>query len=117
MRNSCLGVSIISYKCIRCGCLIILRIWISLATLSMSATSEIFSFSRIFIATFSPVIMCVPSLTFPKVPLPILFPISFRLNFIDYLIKLLSKITLNYLFVYNYQYYSNLCALYSKKHK
>lgn len=74
MRNSCLGVSMISYSWIMLGCLINLRIWISLETRSTSATSMIFSFSRIFMATFSPVGMWVADLTFPKVPFPNVFP-------------------------------------------
>lgn len=44
--------------------------WIYLETLSTSATSTILSFSKILIATFSPVGTCIPSLTFPNVPLP-----------------------------------------------
>lgn len=52
------------------GCLTFLRILISLVTLSTSLLSLILSFSRIFIATFSPVIVWVPILTLPKVPDP-----------------------------------------------
>ena len=47
---------------------------ISLETLSTSATSTIFFFSKIFIATFSPVLTCTPSFTFPKVPCPMTLP-------------------------------------------
>ena len=52
------------------GCLTILRIWISLVTLSTSDWSLILSFSRILMATFSPVIKWVPNLTLPNVPWP-----------------------------------------------
>ena len=52
------------------GCLTILRIWISLVTLSTSDWSFILSFSRILIATFSPVIKWVPNRTLPNVPWP-----------------------------------------------
>lgn len=69
-RNRCLGVSIISYNWMILGCRMSLSMWISRATLSTSATSMILSFSRILIATFSPLGMCMPSLTLPKVPLP-----------------------------------------------
>ena len=65
----------ISYNWIIFGCLVSLRIWISLETLSTSATSEILSFSRIFTATLSPVRIWVPFLTFPNVPSPIVLPI------------------------------------------
>jgi len=58
------------------GCLTILRIWISRVTLSTSDWSLILSFYSILIATFSPVIRCVPSLTLPKVPWPKDFPIK-----------------------------------------
>lgn len=74
IRNSCLGVSMISYSWMMLGCLISLRMWISRETRSTSATSIIFSFSRILIATFSPVGMWVADLTFPKVPFPNVFP-------------------------------------------
>ena len=43
---------------------------ISLVTRSTSPLSFIRSFSRILIATFSPVIVCVPILTLPNVPDP-----------------------------------------------
>ena len=67
------------------GCLMSLRILISLVTLSTSASSVILSFSRILTATykmivkivfitFSSVKIWVPSLTLPKVPSPIAFP-------------------------------------------
>ena len=46
------------------------KIEISLVTRSTSALSLILSFSRIFIATCSPVIVCVPMRTLPKVPCP-----------------------------------------------
>lgn len=59
-----------SYSWMTLGCLTILRIWISLVTLSTSDWSLILSFSRILIATFSPVIKCVPNLTLPNVPCP-----------------------------------------------
>jgi len=60
---------------------------ISLATRSTSAMSEILSFSRILTATyiqiefksihtFSPVKMCFPSFTLPKVPSPTDVPMS-----------------------------------------
>ena len=55
------------------GWRISLRMWISLATLSTSETSVMRSFSRILMATFSPVKSCVPNFTFPKVPSPIDF--------------------------------------------
>ena len=51
-----------------------LRIWISLETLSTSVTSMILSFSKIFIATVSPVSVCFPFFTLPNVPSPIVFP-------------------------------------------
>jgi len=47
---------------------------ISLDTLYTSATSIIFYLTRILIATFSPVRVWVASLTFPKVPSPIVLP-------------------------------------------
>ena len=52
------------------GCLTFLRMLISLVTRSTSLLSFILSFSRIFIATCSPVIVCVPMRTLPKVPCP-----------------------------------------------
>ena len=76
MRKSCLGVSMISYSWMMLGCRISFRMWISRDTRSTSATSIIFSFSRIFIATFSPVGMCVADFTFPNVPFPSVFPAS-----------------------------------------
>jgi hypothetical protein len=57
------------------GCLISLSICIYLDTLSTSATSIIFYLTRILIATLYPVRVCVPSLTFPNVPYPIVLPI------------------------------------------
>lgn len=42
----------------------------------MSACSTIFSFCKVLTATFSPVGICTPNLTLPKVPSPILLPIS-----------------------------------------
>lgn len=66
------------------GCLMSFKIWISLATLSTSATSEILSFSKILTATyswlwlgghtFSPVMVWLPNFTLPKVPSPIVLP-------------------------------------------
>ena len=56
------------------GCLISLRIWIYLDTLSTSATSIIFYFTNIFIATFYPVNVCVANFTLPNVPSPIVLP-------------------------------------------
>ena len=50
------------------------KMWISRITRVMSAWSLIFSFSRILIATFSMVNWCIPSLTLPKVPDPIVLP-------------------------------------------
>jgi hypothetical protein len=47
---------------------------ISLDTLSTSATSRILDFSNILTATFAFVKICVPILTLPKVPSPIVFP-------------------------------------------
>jgi hypothetical protein len=52
------------------GCLTILRIWISRVTLSTSDWSLILSFSKILMATFSPVIKWVPRRTLPNVPWP-----------------------------------------------
>ena len=51
--------------------LVILRIWSYRETLSTSVTSLIFSFSRILMATGSLVVLWIASLTFPKVPFPI----------------------------------------------
>ena len=68
----------------------ILRMWISLVTLSTSDWSLILSFSKILIATFSPVSTCVPSLTFPKVPCPSDLPLSNRRRLINFLVKLLT---------------------------
>ena len=48
---------------------------ISLLILSISDWSLILSFSKILIATLSPVTMCVPYLTLPNVPLPFVLPI------------------------------------------
>lgn len=59
-----------SYSWMTFGCLTIFKMWISRVTLSTSLWSLILSFSKIFIATFSPVIRWVPSLTLPKVPCP-----------------------------------------------
>ena len=47
---------------------------ISLLTLSTSATSTIFDFSKIFTATLALVSICIPILTFPNVPSPIVLP-------------------------------------------
>lgn len=74
MRNSCLGVSMISYNWMMLGCLISFRMWISRDTRYTSATSTIFSFSRILTATFSPVRIWMAALTLPKVPLPRVLP-------------------------------------------
>lgn len=57
------------------GCLSNFKICSSLETRSTSVTSMILSFSSILIATFSPVKICLPILTLPKVPSPIVFPI------------------------------------------
>jgi len=59
-----------SYSWITFGCLTFLRMLISRVTLSTSPLSLMRSFSRILMATFSPEIVCVPILTFPKVPEP-----------------------------------------------
>ena len=50
------------------GCLISFKICIYLDTLYTSATSIIFYLTSIFIATFSPVNVCVASFTLPNVP-------------------------------------------------
>lgn len=52
------------------GCRTFLRMLISRVTRSTSPLSFIRSFSRILIATFSPVIVWVPILTLPNVPDP-----------------------------------------------
>ena len=61
---------ITSYSWTTCGCLVFLRMLISLVTRSMSDRSFIFSFSRILMATGSLVIVWVPNRTLPKVPYP-----------------------------------------------
>lgn len=53
------------------GCLAFLRIAISRSTLILSAYVCILFLWSIFMATSSPVRMCLPSFTFPKVPFPI----------------------------------------------
>jgi len=55
-------------------CLNNFKIWISLDTLSTSETSIILSFSRILMATFSPVNIWVATFTFPNVPSPKFLP-------------------------------------------
>jgi hypothetical protein len=60
------------------GCLINFKIWIYLLTLYTSATSTIFYFYKIFIATFYPVKVCVAAFTLPKVPFPRVFPNRIR---------------------------------------
>ena len=71
------GVSIISYNYIILGWLINFKIWISLATLSTSATSIIRLFYNILMATYSEVKMWIAFLTFPNVPSPIVFSIKY----------------------------------------
>ena len=51
-----------------------LRMEISRLTRSTSAGSTMRLFSRILMATFSPVMMCVPIRTLPKVPSPNVLP-------------------------------------------
>mmetsp|Transcript_27182 Transcript_27182/g.33812 ORF Transcript_27182/g.33812 Transcript_27182/m.33812 type:complete len:303 (+) Transcript_27182:888-1796(+) len=63
-----------SYNWTTLGCLTRFKIVISRLIRSKSAASLIFSFSRIFIATFSLVGSCVPCLTLPNVPLPFVLP-------------------------------------------
>jgi hypothetical protein len=58
------------------GWRISLSICIYLLTLYTSATSMIFYFYKILIATFSPVKVCVAALTLPNVPLPKVLPKS-----------------------------------------
>lgn len=68
---------------------------ISLVTLSTSDWSFILSFSRILIATFSPVSRWVPSLTFPKVPWPRDLPLDINYLFMkltNYIMSNLSVI-------------------------
>lgn len=74
MRYSFFWVSIISYNWTTYGCWTIFKICISLLTLSTSATSTIFDFSKIFTATLALVRICIPILTFPKVPSPMVLP-------------------------------------------
>lgn len=63
-----------SYSWITLGWRIFFKIFISLEMRSMSFLSLIRAFSRILIATLSPVKICSAILTLPKVPLPRFFP-------------------------------------------
>ncbi len=83
-----------------CGCRISLRMCISRETLSTSVTSTILSFSRIFMATFSPTRVCLPSFTLPKVPSPIVLPIQniYKIN-IGYIVIFKDFASLNILFL------------------
>lgn len=59
------------------GCLISFKICIYLETRYTSATSMIFYFYNIFMATCSPVGLCVAIFTFPNVPSPKFLPIYY----------------------------------------
>ena len=69
-----------SYNWMMLGWRINLRIWIYRDTRYTSATSMIFYLTKIFIATFYPVNVCVASFTLPNVPSPIVLPFFYKKN-------------------------------------
>lgn len=68
------------------GCRTIFKMWISRVTLSTSLWSFILSFSKILMATFSPVMRWVPNLTLPKVPYPRERPIIVDYDWFGYIL-------------------------------